>query len=263
MDITIKHNINRFGKGTQPMLFAHGYGCDQMMWRFTAPDFEEDYDIILFDHIGSGKSDLNYYDFEKYDSLQGYADDIITICEELELKDVIFVGHSVSAIIGVLAAKERPDLFSKLILLSPSPCYVENENYTGFSEEDLNGIIELLESNYLGWTSSITPLIAGNDADTTRELKNSFCRMNPKIAKHFAKVAFLGDNRDDLSRVTIPSLIIQCNPDRIAPLEVGQYVHTQIKDSCLTVLDEPGHCSHLTAPQKTINAIKSYLKQDE
>ncbi len=259
IDVVTKHNINRFGEGTQPLIFAHGYGCDQMMWRFTAPAFEKDYEVILFDHIGSGKSDLSYYDFDKYDSLQGYADDIIEICEKLELKDVIFVGHSVSGIIGMLAAKDRPDIFKNLILLCPSPRYTQNEDYDGFSQQDLEGMIELLESNYLGWSSSFAPVFSGNDSKTTKELLNSFCRMKPEIAKHFAKVTFNSDNREDMSKVTTPSLIVQCNPDVIAPKEVGEYVHEEMQNSCITVFDEPGHCPHLTAPKRTIEAIKSYL----
>ena len=263
--IISRNNINRFGKGSQPIMFAHGYGCDQNMWRLVAPAFEEDYQIILFDHTGSGNSDENEYDFDKYDSLEGYADDIIEICDELELEDVILVAHSVSTMIGVLAAAKRPDLFSKLVLIGPSPRYINDEDYYGgFSQEDIDDHIETLESNYLGWSSSITPAISGNPnkPEVAEELHNSFCSMNPKIAKHFAKVTFLSDNREDLSRVKVPSLIIQCDPDIIAPVEVGKYVDEQLQHSCYIQLNASGHCPHLTAPELTIDAIKSFIESD-
>lgn len=264
-DIKSRNNVNQFGNGSQPMMFAHGYGCDQNMWRFVTPAFEEDYHIILFDHTGSGRSDEDEYDFEKYSSLQGYAEDVIQICEELNLEDVLFVGHSVSAIIGVLAATERPDLFSKLIMIGPSPRYINDDDYYGgFSKKDIEELIETLESNFLGWSSSITPMIAGNPdkPEAAEELHNSFCRMNPDIAKHFAKVTFLADNRDDLSGVSVPSLIIQCDPDMIAPLEVGKYVHEQMQNNALVLIHASGHCPHLTAPELTIDTIKSYLESD-
>jgi sigma-B regulation protein RsbQ len=264
-NILTRNNVNRFGKGNQPMMFAHGYGCDQNMWRFITPAFEEDYQIILFDHTGSGQSDESEYDFDKYNSLDGYADDIIQICDELELEDVIFVGHSVSSMIGVLAVAERPELFSKLVLIGPSPRYINDDDYHGgFSKQDIDGLIETLESNYLGWSSSITPIIAGNPdkPETAEELHNSFCRMNPEIAKHFAKVTFLGDNREDLSRVTVPSLIIQCDPDMIAPVEVGRYVQEKMQNSCLMQINASGHCPHLTAPDLTIETMKSYIESD-
>lgn len=262
-NVRYRNNVNRFGKGAQTIMFAHGYGCDQSMWRFMTPAFEKDYDIVLFDHVGSGNSDENCYDFVKYNSLDGYADDVLKICEDLKLTDVIFVGHSVSTMIGILSATKRPELFKTLILVSPSPRYLEDDNYVGFTKQDIEGMIEMLENNYLGWTSTITPVISGNHPKTTEELRNSFCRMNPSIAKHFAKVTFLGDHRDQLSKVSIPSLIIQCNPDAIAPVQVGEYVHQQMNDSFLSVLDEPGHSPHLTAPDQTIDVIKSYLKDSE
>ena len=260
-----RNNVKQFGSGSQPMMFAHGYGCDQNMWRFVTPAFENDYQIILFDHTGSGQSDEREYDFDKYSSLDGYAEDIIQICEELELRDVLFVGHSVSTMIGVLAAAERPDLFSKLIMIGPSPRYINDEDYHGgFSKKDISDLIETLESNFLGWSSSITPVIAGNPdkPETAAELHNSFCRMNPEIAKHFAKVTFLADNREDLPRVSVPSLIIQCDPDVIAPTEVGKYVHERMQNSCYVQMNASGHCPHLTAPELTIDAIKAYLESD-
>jgi sigma-B regulation protein RsbQ len=218
--------------------------------------------VVLFDHIGSGKTDENLYDFDRYSSLDAYADDIIQLCEGMELKDIIFVGHSVSAMIGVLAGAKRPELFKHLIMIGPSPCYINKEDYFGgFSKEDIEELVETLESNYLGWSSFITPVIAGNpdQPQFAEELNNSFCRMNPEIAKQFAKVTFLGDNRDDLGKVSIPSLVLQSDPDAIAPVKVGQYVHQHLQNSTYKQLNASGHCPHLTAPDQTINAIKSYL----
>ncbi len=262
-DIIIRNNVKIFGNGTQPMVFAHGYGCDQNMWRFITPAFEKDYQIIVFDHVGSGKSDQSAYDFEKYSSLKGYAHDLIEICDALNLKNVIFAGHSVSSMIGVLAAAERPDLFDKLVLIGPSPCYINANGYIGgFSKKDIDELIVTLESNYLGWSSFITPVIIGNPEmpEYSEELKNSFCSMNPDIAKHFARVTFLGDNREDLSRVSTHALIIQCHPDVIAPVQIGEFVHQKIPNSKYVLLNTSGHCPHLTAPDQVISSIKSYLE---
>ena len=258
-----RNNIKTFGTGNQPMVFAHGYGCDQNMWRFITPAFENEFQIVLFDHVGSGKSDQSAYDFEKYSSLKGYANDLIEICDAMNLKNVIFVGHSVSGIIGVLAAIERPDLFSHLLLIGPSPCYINKMDYFGgFAQKDIDELIATLESNYLGWASFITPIIIGNPEkqEYSKELENSFCSMNPNIAKHFAKVTFMGDNRNDLSKVSTPTLIIQCHPDVIAPVEVGEFVHQKITESKYVLLNSSGHCPHLTAPEQLISSILTYLK---
>lgn len=261
-----RNNIKISGDGVQPMVFAHGFGCDQNMWRFITPAFEKEYQIILFDHVGSGKSDQDAYDFEKYNSLKGYAEDLIEICDELDLQKVIFVGHSVSSIIGALASIERPDLFEKLVMIGPSPCYINKEGYFGgFSTEDINELVETLESNYLGWSSYITPVIIGNPEmpEYSEELRNSFCGMNPEIAKHFAKVTFLGDNREDLSQVSTPSLIIQCHPDVIAPVKVGEFVHKNMPESRYVLLAASGHCPHLTAPDHVITSIRDFLTSDQ
>lgn len=257
-----RNNVRVFGKGEKPIIFVHGFGCDQEMWRFVIPDFEEDYKVILLDLVGSGNSEIKAYNSEKYRGLGGHARDIIEICEELELKKSILVGHSVSSMIGVLAAVSRPDLFERLILLTPSPRYINEENYKGgFDKKDIDELVETLENNFLGWSSFITPIIIGNPEkeEFSNELKNSFCSMDPEIAKHFAKVTFLGDNRKDLKKVQAPTLVIQCNPDTIAPVEVGRYVQEMIPNSKYVELDSPGHCPHLTSPRLVINAIKMYL----
>lgn len=257
-----RNNVIQFGNGIQPLLFAHGYGCDQNMWRFITPEFENEYRIVLFDHVGSGNSDESAYDFEKYNSLQGYARDLIEICDELKLSNVIFIGHSVSCMIGVLAAIQRPNLFEKLILIGPSPCYMNDEAYFGgFSKADIEEMIDTLESNYLGWSSHITPVIAGHPEkpEHSEELFNSFCRMNPEIAKHFAKVTFMGDNRKDLDKVTVPAQVIQSSPDAISQTEVGMFVHRNLQNSIFTMIEVPGHIPHITNPIATIEAIRLFL----
>lgn len=262
-DLKARNNINRIGRGNQTIMFAHGYGCDQNMWRFITPAFEQEYDIVLFDHVGSGRSDDSAYKFDKYNTLKGYADDIIELCDEMDLKNIIFVGHSVSSMIGALAAGGRPDLFQKLIMIGPSPCYINDAEYFGgFTKTDIDELVDTLESNYLGWSSFITPVIIGNPdkPEFAEELNNSFCRMNPEIAKHFAKVTFLGDNRLDLPKVSTPSLIIQCHPDVIAPVKVGQYVSEKVQNGSYLQLEVTGHCPHLTAPDQTIEALKSYIE---
>lgn len=258
-----RNNIKILGSGTTPMLFAHGFGCDQNMWRYVYPAFLEDYKIILFDHVGAGQSDDNAYSKDKYSSLEGYAIDVLEICKELELEKVIFVGHSVSAMIGVLAAGMESERFQQLVLIGPSPRYINDGDYIGgFSEEDIIDLLETMEGNYLGWSSQIAPVIMGNSdkPELQEELTNSFCRTNPEIAKNFARVTFLSDNRKDLKKVTTPCLILQCAQDIIAPLEVGNYVHENLQDSTLIFMKATGHCPNLSAPEETISSILSYLK---
>jgi len=257
-----RNNITIQGSGKEVMLLAHGYGCNQSMWRFITPAFEQQFTIVLFDHVGSGQSDLTAYNYEKYNTLKGYADDIIEICTILDLKNVTLVGHSVSCMIGLLAANKAPHLFARHIMVCPSPRYLNDEDYVGgFSAQDIQELAEALDSNYLGWSSAITPVIMGNPDQPafTEELKNSFCRNNPEIAKHFAKVTFGGDNRQDLPKNQIKTLILQCSSDFIAPLAVGKYVHEHTPHSKLHILKATGHCPHLSSPQETIEAIQDFL----
>ena len=246
------------------MLFAHGFGCDQNMWRYVAPAFEDEYRVVVFDHVGAGRSDLSAYDRLKYSSLDGYAADILELCRELELDDVIFVGHSVSAMMGILAAAAEPDRFQRLVLVGPSPRYLNDDGYVGgFGREDIDGLLESLESNYLGWSGAMAPTIMGNldRPELAEELTNSFCRTDPAIAKHFARVTFLSDNRADLGRVDIPTLVLQTREDVIAPIEVGEYVERALPQGELVVLDATGHCPNLSAPEQTIAAIKAFLSR--
>jgi sigma-B regulation protein RsbQ len=247
------------------MLFAHGFGCDQTMWRWVAPAFADSYRIVLFDHVGAGHSDLTAYSRTKYSSLDGYAEDVLEICAALSLSDVIFVGHSVSAMIGVLAAIKAPGRFARLVLIGPSPRYVNSdaEGYEGgFQEHDIDELLEFQDANYLGWASALAPVIMGNAdrPELADELHNSFCRTDPEIARQFAAVTFRSDNRADLERVHIPSLIIQCREDAIAPVAVGRYVHQAVAGSQLEILDAVGHCPHLSAPTETITAIRRFLE---
>jgi sigma-B regulation protein RsbQ len=232
------------------------------MWRLVTPAFADDFRIVLFDHVGAGGSDLSAYDPERYATLDGYASDVLEICDELGLEDVIFVGHSVSAMIGVLAAAERPELFRSLVLVGPSPRYIDDEGYVGgFTAEDIEGLLDSLASNFLGWSAAMAPVIMGN-ADRPAlgdELTNSFCRTDPEIAAQFARATFLSDNRADLARVSVPSLVLQCRDDAIAPVAVGEYVHRALPRSTLVILDATGHCPNLSAPAETIAAIRAFV----
>src|ERR687894_1708860 len=240
VSIVTRHNISISGKPDgQPILFAHGFGCDQNMWRYVAPRFEDEFRVVLFDHAGAGNSDPSVYDPQRYSSLSGYAGDVVVICTELELRDVVFVGHSVSAMIGVLAAAAAPELFAKLVLVGPSPRYLDDDDYVGgFSMEDINDMLESLESNYLGWSSAMAPVIMGNPdrPELGQELTESFCRTDPAIARQFARVTFLGDNRADLADLEVPALVLQCSSDAIAPMAVGEFVDRALPDSSLVVL---------------------------
>ena len=245
-----------------PMVFAHGFGCDQNMWRFVAPAFEPDHRVVLFDHVGAGGTDPRAYDAERYASLDGYVEDVVAILEELDLRDTIFVGHSVSAMIGVLAARRAPGRIGKLVLVGPSPRYIDDGDYRGgFSEDDIDELLGSLASNFLGWSSAMAPVIMGNPdrPELGEELTNSFCRMDPAIAEQFARVTFRSDNRADLSSVAVPTLVLQCAEDAIAPREVGAYVHRTIPDAELVVLDATGHCPNLSAPRETVEAIRAFV----
>lgn len=262
MNVVKRNNVNILGQGDTPMLFAHGFGCDQNMWRFVAPAFEEDYRTVLFDHVGAGKSQLSAYDHEKYNSLQGYADDIIEIIEAMNLEDCVFVGHSVAATMGVLAAEKRPELFKSLVLVAPSPCYINKDDYVGgFSEAQTEELLESLDQNHLGWSQSMAPVIMGNPdrEELSAELVNSFCNTDPDIAKHFARVTFMSDHRESLCKVGIPSLVLQCSNDAIAPRSVGDFMHQELPDSELVLLEATGHCPNLSAPEETIEAMKRFL----
>ena len=257
-----RNNVKVSGTGGVPMLFAHGFGCDQHMWRWITPAFEHSHRVVQFDHVGAGGSDQAAYDRRKYGTLEGYTDDMLEICAELDLQDTIFVGHSVSAMIGVLAALREPRRFSHLVLVGPSPRYVSDGDYDGgFSRQEIDQLLNFLETNHLGWSVAMAPVMMGaqDSQAPARELADSFCRSDPAIARDFARVTFLSDNRADLPRLRTPTLILQCRDDAIAPLAVGNYVHQHIEGSQLELLEATGHCPHMSAPQETVAAIKTYL----
>jgi sigma-B regulation protein RsbQ len=258
-----RNNVTVHGRPDgPPMLFAHGYGCDKNMWRLVTPEFERDHRVILFDHVGAGGSDPGAYDPVRHGSLDGYADDVVEICEELDLRDATFVGHSVSAMIGVLAARRAPGRIGRLVLVGPSPRYIDDEGYRGgFSREDIDELLDSLASNFLGWSSAMAPVIMGNPdrPELGQELTSSFCRMDPEIAERFARVTFESDNRADLAAVDVPTLVLQCRDDAIAPREVGAYVHAAIPGSTYVELDATGHCPNLSAPRETVAAIRAFL----
>ncbi|MCY0976763.1 alpha/beta hydrolase [Chryseobacterium wangxinyae] len=262
MSVLKRNNVTITGNGENVMLFAHGFGCDQNMWRYVSPAFQDNYTTVLFDHVGAGNSDLSSYSFEKYDELEGYAQDIVEIANELNLKNVVFVGHSVSALMGLIAAKIKPDLFKSLVLVSPSPSYINQDDYVGgFSRSEIEELLESLNKNHLGWSATMAPVIMGNPdrKDLNEELTNSFCKTDPEIAKHFARTTFLSDKRDILPETNIPVAILQCSNDVIAPVEVGNYMHQQIPESKLVIMNATGHCPNLSAPEETIAAIRNFL----
>ena len=258
------HNVHLSGRaGAQPIVFAHGFGCDQNMWRFVAPRFEDDFQVVLFDHIGAGKSDNSAYDVQRHASLTGYAEDVLSLLHDLDLHDVVFVGHSVSAMIGVLAARQEPERFAKLVLVGPSPRYIDDDGYVGgFAERDITEMLESLESNYLGWSSAMAPVIMGNpdSPELAAELTESFCRADPDIARRFARVTFLSDNRADLAAVETPTLVLQCSHDVIAPVEVGTYVRDAMPNASMVMLAATGHCPNLSAPDQTADAIAAFVR---
>jgi sigma-B regulation protein RsbQ len=244
------------------MVFAHGFGCDQHMWRYVAPTFEKDFRTLLFDNAGAGGSDLTAYDPARYANLAGYADDIVQIGQELGLEDAIFVGHSVSAMIGMLASLQAPTLFDTLVMVGPSPRYINEGDYIGgFDAEQIGELLDFLGNNHMGWSNTLAPMIMGN-ADRPElgdELAASFCRSNPDIAKEFARVTFTSDNRSDLGKVKARTLILQCSEDIIAPRQVGEFVHRSIPGSEIVFLDATGHCPNLSAPDEVIKAIRTFV----
>jgi sigma-B regulation protein RsbQ len=266
MDVRIRNHVTVTGRtGAPVVVLAHGFGCDQNMWRLVVPALERDFTVVLFDHVGSGNSQLAAWSPDRYGAMDGYADDVLEVCRDLALGPVTFVGHSVSAMMGVLAAAREPEAFAGLVLLAPSPCFIDDPatGYRGgFSSADIDELLESLDANYLGWSGAMAPVIMGNPErpELGEELTNSFCRTDPEIARVFARVTFLSDNRSDLAAVRVPTLIAQCSRDAIAPPEVGAFVHAQIPGSRLITLNATGHCPQLAAPEETAEAIAAFVK---
>ena len=264
MSVAERHDVRVHGEGERAMVFAHGFGCDQNMWRFVAPAFEQTHRTVLFDHVGAGGSDLSAYDPDRYANLEGYADDVVALSRELDVRGGVFVGHSVSAMIGVLAARKAPELFDSLVLVGPSPRYIdepESGYVGGFSEAQVHELLDFLDSNHMGWSQAMAPVIMGNAErpELGEELTNSFCRTDPDIAKRFARATFLSDNRQDLEGLPTRALVLQCSDDVIAPQCVGEYVHKSLRNSEYVLLKATGHCPNLSAPEETVAAIKSFV----
>jgi sigma-B regulation protein RsbQ len=262
MAIIERNNVRLHGAGNRSMVFAHGFGCDQNMWRFVEPAFRDRFRTVLFDHVGAGQSDLKAYDPAKYSDLQGYADDVVEIGRELSLKDAVFVGHSVSAMIGALASIKAPEIFSEMVMVGPSPRYIDDTDYTGgFTREQIEELLASLADNHMGWSAAMAPAIMGNPdrPGLGEELTNSFCRTDPEIAKQFARATFMSDNRSDLAKVTANTLILQCRDDIIASEAVGEYVNREIPGSQITYIDATGHCPNLSAPRAVIAAMHEFV----
>lgn len=264
MNVAQRNNVHVHSDGPITMLFAHGFGCDQGMWRFLAPSFQDRFRVVTFDSVGSGGSDLKAYDRQKYNSLHGYADDILDIIDEFSVGPVVFVGHSVSAIAGLLATNKAPAKFAAQILVGPSPCYINDGDYIGgFTREDIDDILETMEGNYLGWSSNMAPAIMGapDQPHLSAELTASFCQNDPEIARHFAKTTFMSDHRADVSQSRTPALILQCSDDLIAPLQVGQFMHKNMPGSVLYIINNVGHCPHMSAATASFEAMDQFLSQ--
>jgi sigma-B regulation protein RsbQ len=264
MSVIARHHVNTHGHGPRSMVFAHGFGCDQNMWRHLAPAYANRYRTVCYDLVGSGRSDLSAYDRNRHGTLQGHADDLIEVIRATAQEPVVFVGHSVSAMIGLYAGIKAPELFEAHVMLGPSPCYINDGDYVGgFSRQDIDELLQTLEGNYLGWSSTMAPVIMGapDRPELGEELTNSFCRTDPDIAAHFARVTFLSDSRADLHRLVAPTLILQCSEDVIAPRVVGDYLLRSLPNATLRVIDNVGHCPHLSAPRPSMEAIDTFLDE--
>ncbi|MCM3726816.1 alpha/beta hydrolase [Neobacillus cucumis] len=262
-NILFRNNVKVKGHGKQSIIFAPGFGCDQTVWKSVAEALKKDYQIILFDYVGLGNSDIHAYDSKRYSSLTGYAQDVLDVCSALDLKDIVFVGHSVGSMIGMLASLSHPEYFSHLVMIGPSPCYLNDppHYYGGFEKEELLGLIDMMDKNYIGWANVFASTVTNNPErpEVKHQLEERFCSTDPIIARQFAEAAFFADNRSDLIKVTVPSLILQCSNDIIAPLAVGEYIHQHLPNSMLKYMDATGHCPHMSHPEETVRLIRQYL----
>jgi sigma-B regulation protein RsbQ len=263
--VLARNNVRVIGQGEHTIVFAHGFGCDQNMWRFIAPAFEPHCKLVLFDYVGCGGSDRSAFSAARYGSLDGYAQDLLDVCDALDIEGATFVGHSVSAMVGVLAAARQPARFARLVMIGPSPRYINDAPgyFGGFDRADIDGLLSVMDHNYIGWAQALAPMVMGNPdrPALSQELERSFCSTDPEAAQVFARATFYADNRDDLATVRVPSLIIQVSNDAIAPVEVGRYLHERLPDSELVLLEAIGHCPHMSHPAQTAQAIHAYLER--
>ena len=258
-----RNNVTVQGEGNKVLVFAHGFGCDQNAWNYIKNFFIEEYKLVLLDFVGAGKSDLLSYDPQKYASLEGYVTDVIEVCDELGLRNAVFIGHSVSCMIGALASIKRPDMFKKLVFICPSPCYISKDDFeSAFDQDTIDGLLEVMEEDYITWARETAPTImnAQNGVGLTNELSGSFCSIDPIIAKQFAQVTFLSDNRKDLPLIPVGSLTIQCSDDMIAPISIGRYINENAPNNTLKVLMAHGHCPHMSHPTETSQIIYTFLE---
>jgi sigma-B regulation protein RsbQ len=263
INVLERNNVKVTGNGETTLMLAHGFGCDQNMWRFMLPTLESNYKVVLFDYVGCGQSDTSAFDKKRYKSLDGYAQDVIEICEELKLQNIVFIGHSVSSIIGMLAALESPTIFSKIVMICPSPCFLNfaPDYFGGFERDDLEELINLMDKNYIGWANYLAPLVMGqsNKTELIKELEESFCSTDPNYAKPFAMATFFADDRAALCKLHLPTMILQCKDDNLASVEIGKYMHKEIPNSVIEVIDSHGHCLHMTDPDTVLKIIEKFL----
>ncbi|NWC93804.1 MULTISPECIES: alpha/beta fold hydrolase [unclassified Pseudomonas] len=263
MDLAQRNNVNVSGQGPATLVFSHGFGCDQSMWRYLAPSFSDRFRVVLYDLVGAGRSDLRAYDKTQYERLGRYAQDLGEIIHQFAEGPVILVGHSVSAMIGALADRQAPGQIAGHVMIGPSPCYIDSGDYVGgFTLKDIQSLLDTLDSNYLGWSSTMAPAIMGapDQPALGEELTNSFCRTEPDIAKQFARVTFMADNRADVNGLQTPTLILQSTDDLIAPVAVGEYLHAIMPNSEFCLVDNVGHCPHMSAPEACRVAMDGFLR---
>lgn len=261
MDVLRRNHVQVIDGSGPTLVYGHGFGCNQSMWADITPAFKDTHRQVLFDYVGSGGSDLSAFDQHRYSELQGYAQDLLDVCDALGLtRDVVLVAHSVSCSIGMLAAIERPALFRHVVMVGPNPCFVNDPPYVGgFEREDLQELLELMDRNFMGWADFLAPVASGDSAVTGRRLHESFCSTDPLIARTFAQATFFADNRADVARMHAPSLVLQHRHDALAPLAVGEFMVTHLRQGALRVLDVAGHCAHMSHPHLVVDAIRSVL----
>lgn len=263
-DVLTRHAVRVTGpEDGRPIVFIHGFGCDQTLWRFVAPAFEDEYRVVTFDYVGAGRSDRSAYDPERYATLDGYAADVLDICRALDLEDTVLVGHSVSTSVAMLASIEEPERFGRLVLVTPSPRYLDDlpDYRGGFARPDIEALLGMMDVNATGWAAYLAPVVMGNPdrPELSSDLEATFCSIDPVMARQFAEVTFLADNRADLEKVSVPSLILQVSDDVVAPMAVGRYLAENLAHSTLRVIDGTGHCPHVSHPSETIDIVREYL----
>lgn len=264
MDIIKRNNVTIIEGDGPTIIYAHGFGCNKDMWRGITSEFEGKYRQVLFDYVGSGQSDLSAFDVDKYSKISGYTQDILDVCEALKLtSDVIFVGHSVSCSAGILASLIKPDLFRCLILVGPTPCFLNQspEYLGGFESEDLEELLALMDQNFIGWANYLAPVVAGSEYGISGELSESFCSTDPLTAKIFARTTFFADNRAEFKKIVCPSLILQHKEDALVPLNVGSFMQKTMANNTYMELNVKGHCAHMSHPNLVVAAIDRYLNQ--